>query len=213
MATGEAGGDAIKLVRWSSLEDRVPAHAVASGLDLVVTRFDDDFSVLYGRCLHRGALMSDGRVEGRNLICGLHRWDYRLDSGVSEYANDEALRRFDAWVDDDFVWVRRQEVVDFLTEHPQPYARDEYLGLYADPHGTPEEPYNAHIRELATHGLSRSGHHGPASAMGVPLTELPRWDDLQLLTAQLSRRPLADDHPVDAATVIGPGVPAGTGMA
>ena len=49
-------------------------------------------SVLYGRCLHRGALLSDGRVDGDNLICGLHGWDYRIDTGVSEYNNDEVLR-------------------------------------------------------------------------------------------------------------------------
>ena len=27
--------------------------------------------------------MSDGQVEGANLICGVHHWDYRLDTGVS----------------------------------------------------------------------------------------------------------------------------------
>ena len=48
-------------------------------------------SVLYGRCLHRGALMADGHVEGDNLICGLHDWDYRLDTGVSAYSHHEVL--------------------------------------------------------------------------------------------------------------------------
>ncbi|MEM8712890.1 MAG: FMN-binding glutamate synthase family protein, partial [Planctomycetota bacterium] len=48
------------------------------------------------------------------------------------------------------------------------------------------------------------GHHGPMAAMGVPLTELPRWDDLQLLTAQLHRFPLLDDEEVSSTTVIGP---------
>ncbi|MGR3660319.1 MAG: hypothetical protein ACU0CA_03900 [Paracoccaceae bacterium] len=27
--------------------------------------------------------MADGFVRGRNLICGVHNWDYRLDSGVN----------------------------------------------------------------------------------------------------------------------------------
>ena len=44
--------------------------------------------------------MSDGHVDGRNLICGVHGWDYRLDSGVSAYNNGEALHRFASWVDD-----------------------------------------------------------------------------------------------------------------
>ena len=47
------------------------------GTDLVVIKFGKDVSVLYGRCLHRGALLADGFIRGNNLICGLHNWDYR----------------------------------------------------------------------------------------------------------------------------------------
>ena len=59
------------VARVEDLADRQPAHALVEGVDLVVVRFDDAVSVLYGRCLHRGALMADGRVEGDNLICGV----------------------------------------------------------------------------------------------------------------------------------------------
>ena len=73
---------------WGQLADRKPAYALVSGVDLVVIRYDDRVSVLYGRCLHRGALLSDGFVDdNNNLICGVHHWDYRIDSGVSEYNN------------------------------------------------------------------------------------------------------------------------------
>ena len=44
-----------KLVAYSQLKDRIPAHAEIKGLDLVLVRYDDKVSVLYGRCLHRGA--------------------------------------------------------------------------------------------------------------------------------------------------------------
>jgi len=45
--------------------------------------------------------MADRYVKGDNLICGLHRWDYRVDTGVSEYNNKEVLKKFTAWVEDD----------------------------------------------------------------------------------------------------------------
>ena len=76
------------VAKLSELPDRKPAYALVGEGDLVVVRFDDEVSVFYGRCLHRGALMSDGFVSGNNLMCGVHYWDYRLDTGVSEYAND-----------------------------------------------------------------------------------------------------------------------------
>lgn len=196
----------VKIARWSQLPERAPQYALVAGVDLVVIRYDDRVSVLYGRCQHRGALMADGEIRGRNLVCGLHGWDYRYDTGISEYNNRECLHKFTAWVDlpDDAVYVDETEIRAWQVDHPQPYRRDDYQGLYADIHGTPEEPYNKYIRELARNGLKNLGHHGKVSAMGVPLTELPRWDDIQIVTAQLARRPLLEDEPVGTELVIGP---------
>lgn len=194
------------VARWSELEDREPAYALVEGVDLVVIRWDDQVSVLYGRCLHRGALMSDGHVAGHNLICGVHGWDYRYDTGVSEYDNAEVLQKFTAGIDigADEVWVDAEEVARWAAEHPQPFDRESYLGLYQDPHGTPEEPRNPEIQRLAREGIEGVGHHGPIVSMGVPPTELPQWHDLQFVTAQLARRPLADGSPVETHVVIGP---------
>jgi glutamate synthase domain-containing protein 2/nitrite reductase/ring-hydroxylating ferredoxin subunit len=201
------GGEVpMQVATWSELEDRTPAYALVADVDLVVVRFDDQVSVLYGRCLHRGALMADGRVEDHNLICGVHGWDYRYDTGVSEYNPSEILKKFTAWVDTeaDAVMVNKAEISAWAIENPQGLDREAYLGLYQDPHGTPEEPYNAYIQGLARDGLKKTGHHGPMAAMGVPLTELPRWGDIQLLTAQLARPPLLDDAEVATEVIIGP---------
>ncbi len=197
----------IKVAVWSALADRAPAHAVVGEVDLVITRHDDQVSVLYGRCAHRRALMSDGHVDGKNLICGVHGWDYRLDTGVSEYNNHEALRRFTAWIDAeaDAVLVDLAEVEAFAAEHPQEFKRDQYLGLYADIHGGPEEDQVNYIHGLARDGLSKLGHHGTVSAMGVPRAELPQWRDIQVVTGQLAVQPLLDDHAVGTELVIGPG--------
>lgn len=195
-----------RVATLSGLTDRQPAYALVGEVDLVVIRVDADVRVFYGRCLHRGALMSDGHVDGHNLICGVHGWDYRLDTGVSEYANNEALHRFTAWIDGDGVFVDADEIAAWAVDHPQPYNRDEYLGLYQDPsHGGHPEPENAYVQELARKGPEGIGHHGPVSAMGVPRQELPGWSDLQILTAQLARRPLMEDVAIDSELVIGPG--------
>jgi glutamate synthase domain-containing protein 2 len=41
-------------------------------------------------------------------------------------------------------------------------------------------------------------------AMGVPLTELPRWNDIQFVTAQFATKPLMDDAKVDSSLIVGP---------
>lgn len=189
----------------SQLPDRQPQYALVAEVDLVVVRFDDEISVFYGRCLHRGALMSDGFVRGKDLICGVHNWDYRLDSGVSAYANDEKLPKFTSWVEDDEVLVDADEIAAWAEKNPQPFNRNAYLGLYADPsHGVAEEPHTGLIQQYARDGLSKTGHHGRVDAMGVPRDKLPSWDDIQILTAQLHKAPLLEDAPVGTDVVIGP---------
>jgi len=194
----------ISVAVWSELQDRKPVYALVADVDLVVVRFDDQVSVLYGRCAHRGALMSDGHVRGDNLICGVHGWDYRLDTGISEYNNSETLPRFNAWVEDGQVWLDEEEVCTWARQHPQPYDRDGYQGLYQDHTGSEDEPYVKFIRTLASDGLSKLGHHGPLAAMGVPRGLLPKWDDLQFVVGQLHKLPLLDDELVGTDIIIGP---------
>lgn len=194
----------VVVAKWSELQDRKPIYALVGEVDLVVVRFDDHVSVLFGRCLHRGALMSDGHVSGNNLYCAVHNWDYRIDTGVSEYNNAEALHKFPSEIVGDEVVVNRADIEAFTKTHPQPFRRDENLGLYQDVHGTPEEPHNSYVQMLARQGKQGIGHHGPVTSMGVPSTELPQWSDIQFVTAQLARQPLLDDAPVGTELVIGP---------
>ena len=72
------------------------------------------------------------------------------------------------------------------------------------PEPTPEEPTVAFIHRLAEEGLSKLGHHGEMGAMGVPRVELPDWNDIQFMVAQLSTKPLLEDVAVGTELVIGP---------
>ena len=78
-------------------------------------------------------------------------------------------------------------------ESPVPAAR-----------ATLEEPTVELIHQLARDGLSNLGHHGEMGAMGVPRNELPKWDDIQIMAAQLHTRPLLDSESVGTELVIGP---------
>jgi len=193
----------VSIASWSTLADRTPTYALVAGVDLVLVRFDDQVRAMYGRCLHRGALMADGFVRGDDLICGVHEWDYRLDTGISAYNNAEALHVFASEVRDDAVWVDEAEIAAWAEANPQPFDREAYLGLYQDTHADPAEDTNGYVQQLAREGTN-IGHHGPVSAMGVSRQELPKWDDIQLVTGQMARLPLMEDVPVATKLVIGP---------
>lgn len=69
---------------------------------------------------------------------------------------------------------------------------------------TSEEPTVEFIHQLASEGLSKLGHHGSMTSMGVPRHELPHWDELQIMVAQMARKPLMEDVSVATELIIGP---------
>ena len=69
---------------------------------------------------------------------------------------------------------------------------------------TIEEPTVEYIHQLAQEGLSKLGHHGQMTSMGVPRHELPHWDDLQIMAAQMATKPLLEDVVVGTELIIGP---------
>lgn len=91
------------------------------------------------------------------------------------------------------------------TEHPAATAAvSPETDAAPDVSPTPEEPTVAFIHRLAREGLSKMGRYGEMAAMGVPRSQLPDWNNIQFMTAQLARQPLMEDVPVDTRIVIGP---------
>jgi glutamate synthase domain-containing protein 2 len=69
---------------------------------------------------------------------------------------------------------------------------------------TKEEPTVEFIHQLARDGLTKLGHHGPMTSMGVPRHLLPHWDDLQVMVAQMATKPLMENIKVATELIIGP---------
>lgn len=196
----------VQLASLADLPDNTPFAANVAGVDLVLIRRGGDVKALYGRCAHRGVLLADGHIDGDTVVCDVHGWRYNVETGISPVNPAVALATFAVQIRDGAVYVDVSAISEFANVNPQPYGDDGYQGRWATPANTAEEPFNTDIHELATHGLSRVGKHGPSAAMGVSRTELPSWDSIQLVTAQLARLPLLDEEPVSTETVIGPGV-------
>ena len=193
----------IKLCELTTLQEKTPAYAKALNTDLVIIKYGENVSVLYGRCLHRGALLSDGYIDGNNLICGLHFWDYRYDSGISEYNPAETLHKFKSVIENGSVYIDENEVKEFEVKLPSRFNSGEYLGEHIDTHPEDTEPYTNYIKQLAQNGLSKTGHHGPSAAMGVDRNTLPKWENIQILPAQFAKKPLMDEVEVNTKVIIG----------
>lgn len=106
----------IEIAKVSNLETKQPTYALVKNTDLVIIKHEKGISVLYGRCHHRGALLADGYIDGHNLICGVHGWDYRYDTGVSDYNNDEQLHKFQEYVEGDSLLIDENDIDAFQKE-------------------------------------------------------------------------------------------------
>ncbi len=194
----------ISIAVFDKLPEKKPMYAKSESTDLVLIRYGDKISVLYGRCLHRGALLSDGYVKGEDLVCGVHDWDYRYETGISAYNPAEKLHKFKSYIENNQVYIDRKDIIDFQKNvMPSRFQSNEYLGEYVDTHPESTEPYTTYIKYLATNGLKKTGHHGVTTAMGVDRNTLPKWENIQFLPAQLARKPLNDRDPVTTEVVIG----------
>lgn len=96
-----------------------------------------------------------------------------------------------------------------LTDSPnetviKPMTNDDSPSQAPKAVATAEEPTVAVIHQLAREGLSKLGSHGQMSAMGVPRKDLPDWDDIQIMTAQMATKPLLEEAAVGTELVIGP---------
>ncbi len=116
-----------QLIGFRELKQREPRHVKVEDVDLVVVRIGTSVHVLYGRCPHRLALLSDALVENSRLVCRHHGWDFSFDTGKSEGVPGESVHRFDAWIDDGQVWISPDDVRRWRIDYPQAFDPDELI--------------------------------------------------------------------------------------
>jgi nitrite reductase/ring-hydroxylating ferredoxin subunit len=141
---------------------------MTDGIDLVLVRRAGKVHVFEGRCPHRGALLADGRVEGANLICGVHGRDYRLDTGVSAYNPAERISKFTSHIEDGRCFPRLDhEHVDTAVTIGPAAARPLTLDI---PVSVSDKSFGAISTEAKTSSSGRAPR--PARAATCPA---PRW--------------------------------------
>jgi cytochrome P450/nitrite reductase/ring-hydroxylating ferredoxin subunit len=93
------------LARAASLEGEGPFALSAGGIDLAVVRTEIGFRAYQGRCPHQGALLGEGEMDGRTLVCRNHRWRFDAATGARQGGPEclvscpVDLRGDELWVD------------------------------------------------------------------------------------------------------------------
>jgi len=75
------------------------------GQPVLLARLAQGFYAVHDTCLHRGASLSAGELEGDEAVCHLHGWRFRVEDGVCTQVPSLRLRSFPTRVEGPMVYV------------------------------------------------------------------------------------------------------------
>ena len=98
--------------RWVRVTpcERIPLRegraVVLAGREIAIFNLGDRFLATGNRCPHQGGPLCDGIVAGDSVVCPLHAWKVRLDTGAVERpARDTCVATYPTRVEDGIVMV------------------------------------------------------------------------------------------------------------
>ena len=159
------------------------------GRDIALANADGEFFALENTCPHRGGQLGDGTLNGCDVVCPLHGWDFDVRTGISRYNPADRVQTFPVRVKNGAVQIDTDVVPPLPTT-------EGYL-----------QKWKRHDDDDLEHSLKTIDH----LARGIwhentPMrTErpVPNFDSIYFLPGQLADPPLLDDEPVDTRVTIG----------
>ena len=93
------------------------------GLDVAIFRTSgDEVFALLDRCPHKGGVLSQGIVFGRQVACPLHNWTIGLDNGAAREPDEGCTPSFAVRVDAGLVYLDADELATRALEPTRPVA-------------------------------------------------------------------------------------------
>lgn len=99
--------------RWMrvTLAETVPLRegraVTLGGREIAIFNLGDRFLATDNQCPHQGGPLCDGIVAGDAVVCPLHAWKVRLDSGVVERpaSTNACITTYPTRIEDGIVWL------------------------------------------------------------------------------------------------------------
>ena len=93
------------------------------GLDVAIFRTSgDEVFALLDRCPHKGGVLSQGIVFGRQVACPLHNWTIGLDNGAAREPDEGCTPKFSVKVENGQVFLDATQLTTHATTEVRPIA-------------------------------------------------------------------------------------------
>jgi len=94
----------VPVCRMTDLDPHTPRHVKIGKSDIAVVRVGDEVFALSNVCRHAFAPLSEGFVDGYELVCPWHGWRYDVRTGTTDHPNAD-IRTYPTTVRDGEVLV------------------------------------------------------------------------------------------------------------
>ena len=97
----------VRVTRCENIPLREGRAVSLGGREIAIFNLGDRFLATDNQCPHRGGPLCDGIVAGHSVVCPLHAWKVRLDTGVVERPamHDVCVTTYPTRVDDGIVML------------------------------------------------------------------------------------------------------------
>ena len=97
----------MRVTRCDDVPVREGRAVTVGGREIAIFNLGDRFLATDNRCPHQGGPLCDGIVAGDTVVCPLHAWKVRLDSGIVERprSGNACVVTYPTRVEDGMVWL------------------------------------------------------------------------------------------------------------
>jgi nitrite reductase [NAD(P)H] small subunit len=97
----------VRVTRCENVPVREGRSVMVAGREIAIFNLGDRFMATDNQCPHKGGPLCDGIVAGDSVVCPLHAWKVRLDSGTVERpsSNHVSIATYPTRVDRGIVWL------------------------------------------------------------------------------------------------------------
>jgi methylamine---glutamate N-methyltransferase subunit C len=180
----------VEVLKTSELEDSKGTTVFVNERDIALYKYEGEFFALDNTCVHRQGKLGDGHMDGANVICPLHQWDYDVRTGISRWNSKEGVATYPIKVEGDSVMIDADAVP------PKPHFKSEYLGQWA----RRDDPLEKEMHDIHAYSGGRNEFVEP---MGSERRDYPSFEQIYFLPAQLANLPLLDHEEVATEVIIG----------
>ena len=75
----------VEVAKENDLEEEQGKAVEANGKTIALFKKNGQFYAIDNTCLHAGGPLGEGTLEGENVTCPLHGWQYSIKTGVSPF--------------------------------------------------------------------------------------------------------------------------------